>query len=316
MRVLLTGATGFVGGHLYEPLVAAGHEVFCASRNPEQARARQPHKRWRRCDVARPETLAAALEGCEAAYYLVHSVASGRGYPEREERSAESFRVAAERACLGRIVYLGGVEPRGTPSAHLKSRLRCGEVLRSGIVPTFELRAAMIIGAGSASWQMVHDLAQRLPALVLPRWMGNHSWPVSITDVVCALVGVLELKAEQAGHYDVPGPERMSHREVLLRVAAVLGKHPPYVGVPLVSPRLSSYWIRLVSRVDMELARELVAGLKSDLDPQPPTIWDLLPSHRCRTLEESVRFALEEEAGFSFPRRASREDRRASLPRQ
>jgi uncharacterized protein YbjT (DUF2867 family) len=255
------------------------------------------------------------LEGCEGAYYLVHSVASARDYPEREERSAEGFRRAAERAGLRRIVYLGGVEPQGVPSAHLRSRLRCGQVLRSGRVPTFELRAAMIIGSGSASWQMVHDLAQRLPLMVFPRWMGNHSWPVSIEDVVFALVAALALPAEQAGHYDVPGPERLSHRELLLRVAGLLGKHPAYLGVPLLSPRLSSYWIRLVSRVDLELARELVAGLESDLEPAAPTIWDVLPAHRRRTLEESVRFALGEEAAVPVPQRASVEESRAPMAR-
>lgn len=296
MRVLLTGATGFVGRHLHSALEEAGHEVVCASRRPEHARALEPAKTWRQCDVSDPDSARRALEGCDAAYYLVHSLASGPGWPEREVRAAEVFRGAAAAQRLERVVYLGGMAPKGAASPHLQSRLLCGEILRGGLVPTFELRAAMIIGAGSASWRMVRDLARRLPAMVLPRWMSKHSWPVAIDDVVHGLVGALELPLQLASHYDVPGPERIAHQEVLLRVAHLLGKHPVHVRVPLVSPRLSSYWIGLVSDVDFELVRTLVAGLSSDLDPKPPTLWALLPPHRRLTLEESVGRALEEEA--------------------
>ena len=296
MRVLLTGATGFVGKHLYPALVGAGHEVVCASRRPERARALEPAKRWVQCDASDPDSTRRALEGCEAAYYLVHSLASGAGWPEREVRTAEVFRGAAAAQRLGRIVYLGGMAPRGAASPHLQSRLLCGEILRGGLVPTFELRAGMIIGAGSASWRMVRDLAERLPAMVLPRWMAKHSWPVASDDVVHALLGALELPAELAHHYDLPGPERISHQEVLLRVAHVMGKHPVHMRVPLVTPRLSSYWIGLVSDVDFELARILVAGLSSDLDPKPPTFWSLLPPHHRLTLEESVDRALQMES--------------------
>lgn len=296
MRVLLTGATGFVGKHLYPTLVGAGYEVVCASRHPERARALEPEKRWVQCDVSDPDSTRRALEGCDVAYYLVHSLASGPGWPEREVRTAEVFRGAAAAQRLERIVYLGGMAPKGVPSPHLQSRLLCGEILRGGLVPTFELRAGMIIGAGSASWKMVRDLAERLPAMVLPRWMSKHSWPVAIDDVVHGLLSVLELPKELAHHYDLPGPERISHQEVLLRVAHLLGKHPVHLRVPLVSPRLSSYWIGLVSDVDFELARILVAGLSSDLDPKPPTLWSLLPPYRRLTLEEAVERALQAES--------------------
>lgn len=310
MRILLTGATGFVGSHLYPALVEAGHEVVCASRHPERARAAEPDKEWRRCDASDAESLRTALRDCDAAYYLVHSLASGAHYPEREAHAAETFRRVAAEVELERIVYLGGVAPRGVVSPHLESRLRCGAILRRGPVPVFELRAAMIIGWGSVSWQMVHDLARRLPAMVLPRWMANHSWPIAISDVVYALVAVLDLPPDRAGHYDIPGPERLSHRDVLLRVAALLGHRPPTVGVPLLTPRLSSYWIRLVSGVKPEMIGELVRGLSSDLDPSSPTLWSLLPPHERLTVEQSALRALDEEreqrASRHTPRGAAR----------
>ncbi len=287
-RVLLTGATGFVGHHLYPELRAAGHEVLLATRDVERARREAPDRSWLYCDVTRPESVRAALEGCDAAYYLVHSVAASADYPAREARAAEAFRDAAAEAGVSRLVYLGGVAPRGRASRHLRSRLRCGELLRRGAVPVFELRAAMIIGAGSASWTVVHDLARRLPAMVLPRWMRNHSWPVAIEDVVFALVNVLALPNQRAGWYDAPGPERLSHREILQRVAAHLGKHPPMVGVPFLSPRLSSYWLALVTDVELGLARELVAGLRSDLDPTGQSIWAYFPEHSLQSLDDSI----------------------------
>ena len=234
-RVLVTGATGFVGRHLCPALTAAGHEVYSATRNVEKARSEAPNREFRYCDVSDQDSIRRALEGCDAAYYLVHSVAAGGDYPVREARAAQGFRDAAAEVGLSRLVYLGGVAPLGSASRHLRSRLRCGELLRLGPVPTFELRAAMIIGHGSVSWTLVHDLAARLPAMVLPTWMNNHSWPVAVEDVVYALAAVLALPVEKAGWYDVPGPERLSHRETLLRVASHLDKHPIVTGVPFVS---------------------------------------------------------------------------------
>jgi uncharacterized protein YbjT (DUF2867 family) len=305
-RVLLTGATGFVGRHLYPALRAAGHQVISTTRNVEEARKSDPTRKWLYCDTNDPVSVRSALEGCDAAYYLVHSVAASGDYPEREARSAETFRDAAAAAGVSRIVYLGGVAPRRRPSRHLSSRLHCGEILRQGPVPVFELRAAMIIGRGSTSWAMVHDLAQRLPAMVLPRWLRNHSWPVAIDDVVYALVKALELPVSRAGWYDVPGPRRLSHRETLLCVAEHLGKKPVMLSIPLLSPRLSSYWIALVTEVDLALARELVAGLRSDLDPSGTSIWTLLPEHELLTLDDAIDDALVDRGASGVPSRRAR----------
>jgi uncharacterized protein YbjT (DUF2867 family) len=176
-RILLTGATGFVGQYLYPALVAAGFEVRCATRKPQEARKRFPGRDWVEFDVERPETIGAALSNCAHAFYLIHGMAGGGDYPEREARSARNFLCAAREAGTQRVIYLGGVLPASSrPSKHLASRQRTGEILRSGDVDTIELRAAMIIGEGSTSWTMVRDLAARLPAMVLPRWLRNRNY--------------------------------------------------------------------------------------------------------------------------------------------
>ena len=298
--VLLTGATGFVGSHLYPALAAAGVAVRSATRDPEAAAAREPGRDWVALDVEEPHTLAPALEGCRAAFYLIHSMGGRHGdYARREAESAEDFRAAAERAGLERIVYLGGVAPAGEPSRHLASRLRVGEILRAGLVPTWELRAAMIIGSGGSSWKMVRDLARRLPAMVLPRWLRNRSSPVFVEDVAMALVGALEI--EGSGWLDVPGPEILSHRKLLDRVALAFGSEPAMLDVPVLTPKLSSYWITLVTGADLALAQELVEGLTSDLLPTGESVWDRLPERRPTPLDEAIREALDDDPWRGHP---------------
>lgn len=297
-RVLLTGATGFVGRHVLFALRAAGYRVRCATRSPEAAAARDPQSEWVRFDLDDPESVAPALAGCGSALFLVHAMggASGGDYPEREREEALRFREAARSAGLRRVVYLGGVTPQGAaPSKHLQSRLDTGEVLRSGGVSTIELRAAMVIGAGSAGWQMVHDLAQRLPAMLLPRWLRNFSWPVSIDDVAAALLGALADPSPGSAWYELPGPERIAHRELMRRVAGRLGKRPLLLSVPVLSPRLSSYWIALVTSTEFALIRELVEGIRHDLDPSGPLIWERIPAYARLDLETSITRALRDQ---------------------
>jgi len=297
-RVLLTGAGGFIGQHLHAPLAAAGWEVRCLTRRPEEARRRWPELSWAGGDVGDPPSLARALEGCTAAYYLVHGMASARpDWVDEELRWAEDFGEAAGAAGVGRIVYLGGVAPQGTPSEHLRSRLETGEALRTGPVPCLELRAGMIVGAGSASWTIVRDLAARLPAMVLPAWLAHRSEPVAVDDVVAALVAAGRLELPRSVWWDLPGPEALSGTEILLRVAAVMGRRPILLKVPLVTPRLSSHWIRLVTRADYGLARELVEGLTSDLVATRPGYWHAAGLPPPVVLEEAARRALAEEAG-------------------
>ncbi len=296
-RLLLTGATGFVGRHLAAALAETGWDVVCATRNPKTAS--QPG--WVYLDVSDPSSIDPAIAGCDAAVYLIHSIDDTKDYPAREARGAEAFLAAAERAGVRRIVYVGGVAPKEKASRHLLSRLHTGEILRSGTVSTIELRCGLIIGAGGSSWMMVRDLAARLPAMLLPRWLQFSSWPVWIEDVVLAIVRALDLPVEGSVWYDVPGRERMTHANFLSRIAKSMGKDPRLIGVPVITPLLSSYWIALVTRADLALAQELVQGLQSDLDPSGETIWDRLGDERPTEFQTSVYQALEDETAEHTP---------------
>ncbi len=296
-RLLLTGATGFVGRHLDAALAETDWEAVRATRN--RAKASRPG--WTYLDVEDASSIEPAMAGCDAAVYLIHSIDDSSDYPEREACSARAFLETAEAQGIRRIVYLGGVAPAGKSSRHLASRLHTGEILRSGSVSTVELRCGLIIGAGGSSWMMVRDLAARLPAMLLPRWLQFSSWPVWVEDVVVAIVAALDLPTAQSTWYDVPGPERMTHANFLSRVAKSMGKDPRLVGVPVITPTLSSYWIALVTRADLALARELVQGLQSDLDPTGDILWNELEGESPTEFQTAVYQALEDEAAESNP---------------
>ena len=296
-RVLLTGATGFIGDRLYAPLRAAGFRVRCLTRRPERARERWPEREWVGGDAHDREALCAALEGCQATYYLMHGMGDlSPGWIDREVAGAETFASAAEQAGLERIIYLGGVEPRGNPSDHLRARLQTGDRLRRGRVPCAELRAGMIVGSGSASWTIVRDLAARLPAMILPHWLENRSQPVAVDDIISGLLAAATVPLSTSRVWDMPGPETLSGTEVLLRIAALLGRRPLIARVPLISPKLSSQWIRLVTRADYRLAAELVEGLTSDLVATQPPFWVEAGLPEPLSFEESARRALREDA--------------------
>lgn len=235
------------------------------------------------------------MEGCQAAFYLIHGMAGGKGYADVERRSAIVFRDAAARAGVKRIIYLGGIRPNGTPSRHLESRLRTGEILRSGPVPTLELQATMVIGGGSESWRIVRDLAARLPFMILPRWLDNRSQPIAIDDVTFALAKALQVPLEGSVALPLPGPEVLSGRDILLRTAHLLGSHPRAIRVPIVTPRLSSYWITLVTRADQRISEELVEGLRCDLVAESEGFWRLAPEYPRIPFDDAARAALLEE---------------------
>lgn len=303
-QVLVSGASGFVGRHLVPVLEAAGHDVRCGSRDPARASARWPERRWVHLDLEEESSLRRAMDGCDAAYYLVHSISSEEGYPAREGRQAHAFAAAAHDSGLRRVIYLGGVAPAGRASRHLESRLHTGRILRASAPSAIELRASMIVGAGSASWEMVRDLSARLPAMVLPAWARHRSSPVALEDVLFALVRALELDEPGPLWLDVPGPEVMTVESMFRRVAALLGTEPPMVPVPVLSPALSSYWIALVTRVPLGMARELVAGLESELVPSGESIWDRFPEHRLVPFDVAAARALAEDAPESRAVRA------------
>ncbi|HBL26694.1 MAG TPA: NAD-dependent epimerase [Acidobacteria bacterium] len=294
--VLLTGATGFVGGAVRPELEARGWRVRCLTRDAEGARRRAPELDWVQGDVSDPASCARALAGCRAALYLVHGMGEGGGYKEREVAAATGFSRAAAAAGVERLVYLGGVAPRGTASVHLSSRLDVGAALRAGPVPTIELRASMIVGRGSLSWLIVRDLAARLPVMVLPRWLKSRTEPVAIDDVVVALVRALDLPLPASTWFDVPGPEILSGQEILEQTARVLGlRRPRMVAVPFLSPRLSSLWVRFVTRARWSVAREVVVGLTEDLLAHDDRFWRLIDHPHLVPFSEAARRALQAE---------------------
>ncbi|HQY65442.1 MAG TPA: NAD(P)H-binding protein [Polyangiaceae bacterium] len=294
--VLVTGATGFVGAALVPALTAAGLRVRATTRDLRRAHE-APGVTWVRCDVGRREDLERALAGVDAVFFLVHAMGGGaHDYGETERRAALALREAAEAARVARIVYLGGVAPAGAPSAHLKSRLMVGEVLRAGAVPVVELRASMIVGNGSASWQIVRDLALRLPAMLLPSWTASRTRPIALEDVIVALVRALDLPLPASAWYDIPGPDTVSGRQILTTIAALRGRRVPGVAVPFLSVSLSSWWLKLVTRADFSLARELVLGFKGDLLPEDERYWGEIGYQPQWTFEAAARKAMSEES--------------------
>jgi uncharacterized protein YbjT (DUF2867 family) len=295
-RVLLTGATGFVGEHLYPSLIKSGYEVVSGTRDPKAAEKRFRGRNFRQLDVGDLESIVRAMQGCQAAVYLVHSMADHKDYEDAEYKAAVNFARAAERAGLSRIVYLGGPRPTGKVSRHLRSRLRTGETLRNGSVPTIELQATMVIGAGSESWRIVRDLAARLPFMIFPRWLESRSQPIYIEDVAAAFCHALSAELPRSAAYMLPGPDTLSAREIITRTAALLGLQPHTISVPLITPRLSSYWIALVTRANPHIARQLVEGLRTDLVAPDRGYWQFMPEHKRVSFDDAARLALLAEA--------------------
>jgi uncharacterized protein YbjT (DUF2867 family) len=295
-QVLVTGATGFVGSQLVGTLQEAGFSVVCGSRKPAKAERRFPGRTFRQLDVRDFDSTLKAMHGCQTAVYLVHSMADGRGYERVEQRSAANFARAAAQAGLSRIVYLGGIQPQGKPSRHLRSRLRVGAILRAGSVPTIELQASMIIGAGSESWRMVRDLTARLPVMILPGWLENKSQPIYIDDVTAAIRYALSLDFAGSAAFPLPGPEVLTAREIITRTAALMGLHPRMLRLPIMTPRLSSYWIALVTRANPDISRQLVEGLRTNLVARDDGFWKLLPDYVRVPFDEAARRALLGEA--------------------
>lgn len=295
--VLVAGATGFVGRAVVPALVAAGHTVRCGSRDPARAAARDPRADWIRLDVADPASLDTALQGVDTLVYLVHQMRShGTDLLAEERASARRVAQAAARAGLRRIVYLGGPQPRGEASPHLAARLATGHTLREGPVPTVELQAGMIIGVGSESWLIVRDLALRLPVMILPRWLSRRSQPLAIDDVVSAIVRSVEAEVGGSLCLALPGPEALSAEALLRRIAAAAGIRPIMVPVPVLTPSLSSHWIRWVTRADYTIARQLVDGLTCDLVATGDSFWTQHPDLPRTPLDQAIAATLQGEA--------------------
>lgn len=268
MRVLVTGATGYIGGLLVPKLLDAGHAVRVLARSPGRVAGRP----WSaevevvRGDVLQPETLAPALAGCDAAYYLVHSMGARSRFQERDLAAAGHLAAAAGAAGLRRIVYLGGLGDDGAAlSEHLASRHATGARLREGAVPVTELRAAIVVGAGSVSFEMIRYLVERLPVMLCPRWVYQRVQPIAVRDVLAYLLAALESPRAEGQVVEIGGADVLTYRELMLGYAALRGLRRWLIPVPVLSPRLSSHWVHWMTPVPQGLARPLIEGLRSEV---------------------------------------------------
>ncbi len=281
-RCLVTGASGYIGGRLVPELLAAGNSVRCMARDPGKLSDRP----W----SAQVEIMAAdaldrsgvrqALDGIDVAYYLIHSLGTGSSFEQRDRDSARIFADAARDAGVKRIVYLGGITSGrpGQLSPHLRSRGEVGNILLGSGVPTAALQAAVIIGSGSASFEMLRYLTERLPAMVTPMWVDTRIQPIAVRDVLRYLVGAAALPAEVNRRFDIGGPDILTYAQMMKRYAAVAGLPPRVlIRVPVLTPRLSSHWVGLVTPVPSGLAKPLVESLRNEVVASEHDIAEYIP---------------------------------------
>lgn len=292
MRILVVGASGYIGGRLVPLLAAQGHELVLMSRDARPIAARFPQATVVVADLLDPSTLPLALEGIDVAYYLAHSMGAGeRGFADRDRQAARNFGQAARRAGVSQIVYLGGLGDNSADlSHHLASRHETGAQLAAHGVPVTEFRAAVIIGSGSASFEILRHLTERLPIMITPRWVGTRCQPIGIADVLDYLVGALD-HPEVTGVVEVGGPDILSYGDMMRTYARLRGLHRLMIPVPVLTPRLSSYWVNLISPVPAAIARPLIEGLRNEVivrDPGPAAAFGLHPLSYVEALRQAI----------------------------
>jgi uncharacterized protein YbjT (DUF2867 family) len=291
--VLVTGASGFIGSHLVPALIEQGDAVRAMTRHPDtyEGPGRAVYG-----DVADPGSLRDALKGVRAAYYLVHSLASD-DFEQRDAEAATAFGHAAADAGLEQIIYLGGLgDVDDSLSPHLQSRRDVEQLLGTGGVPVTVMRAAVVIGHGGISWEITRQLVDHLPAMVTPKWVGTRTQPIAIDDVVRYLAGVLGNPASIGRVFEVGGPEVLSYADMMRRAARIQNhRTPPILPVPLLTPRLSSLWLTLITDVDQPTARNLIDSMNNEVVVRDDSIRRLLPGE-LTGYDEAVRLALRDRA--------------------
>ena len=293
--VLVTGATGYVGGRLVSALEHREERVRCLVRRPEVLAGRVARTTdVVKGDVLDPMTLDAVFAGVHTAYYLVHSLGETRDFEAVEEQGAANFAAAARDAGVRRIVYLGGLcgEEPAALSPHLRSRRRVGEILRDSGVPTIEFQASIIIGSGSLSFELIRSLVRRLPVMITPRWVSVLAQPIAISDVLKYLVAALDLVADGHRVYEIGGADRMSYGDLMREYARVRGLRRAIIKVPVLTPRLSSLWLGLVTPVYARIGRKLIDGMTSPSivrDDSGSRDFDIRPMGVREAIEQALR---------------------------
>ena len=289
MKIAVFGATGVIGRSLI-PRLSPDHEVIAVSRRPPSNG--DTGVAWVAADVVDPFAVSRALDDVEIVYYLVHSLGTS-DFEARDRRAADIMARMAETAGVRQIVYLGGLgDDAPDLSPHLRSRAETGARLAAGSVPVTTLRAAMVVGKDSAAFETILALVDRLPGMVCPRWVTTETQPIALEDIVHYLAGVCGLPGAMGQTLDAGGPEVMTYREMIERIAHLRGKHPLIVEVPVLTPRLSSYWLHLVTPVQASVARPLIEGLRNATIAHDDRIRTLVP-FELMSFDEAARAAIE-----------------------
>jgi uncharacterized protein YbjT (DUF2867 family) len=293
--VLVTGATGYIGGRLVPVLEAVGVRLRCLARRPASLASRvSPSTEVVEGDLLDPASLDRALAGVDVAYYLVHSMGAHGDYLENDRVAARNFGDAARRAGVRRIVYLGGLAGGDDAlSKHLKSRIETGEVLRASGVPVIELRASVVIGSGSLSFELIRALVERLPIMICPLWVSTLAQPIGIDDVLAYLAAARDLPGNESRTFEIGGADQASYGDVMREYARQRGLTRVMISVPLLTPRLSSLWLGLVTPVYARVGRELIAGLKNPsivTDPAALAVFPIRPVGLREAIGRAIRY--------------------------
>jgi uncharacterized protein YbjT (DUF2867 family) len=263
--VALTGATGYVGGRLLRAFEERGIPVRCLARRPEALEGRvAPTTEVRSADLRRPREVTAALEGVDTAYYLIHSMGSNSRFDQEDRHTAVEFGRAARACGVRRIIYLGGLGAGAALSSHLASRQEVGKILRESGVPTIEFRASIVIGSGSLSFELIRSLVDRLPVMLTPSWVRTLTQPIAIDDVVAYLIAALDVRGDASPVYEIGGPQRVSYGDLMREYARQRNLRRIVVPVPVLTPRISSLWLGLITPVYARVGRKLIDGVRNE----------------------------------------------------